>query len=280
MNDSIRVLIDDGDDGGSGSASPRARTRRGDDPIAQAEQQASEAFAEAARMQQETTVLRLDIARNRIGSALATVETEANQTQTELREAMDCADFERSTSATARLAELEARKVDLRRQEQQLARIPTPPADPVEAYCMNRTAQTAAWLRAHPDYVTNPRKNAMLTAKHFEAVAEGLQPDTPEYFTAVEKKIGLRPGGGGNGGRSNGGASNDDNGGQSFNYDRNNPNTHVRGSNVFLTEGEAKAADETIIWNYGPNKGKPVGRAEYARRKAAMVAEGRYNKLD
>jgi hypothetical protein len=279
MNDSIRVLIDDGDDGGSGPASPRARTRRGDDPIAQAEQQASEAFAEAARMQQETTVLRLDIARNRIGSALATVETEANQTQTELREAMDCADFERSTSATARLAEIGARKVALQHREQQLARIPTPPADPVEAYCANRTAPTTAWLRAHPDYVTDPRKNAMLTAKHFEAVADGLQPDTPEYFAAVEKKIGLRAGGrassGGDRNSSGGGAN-----ARPFDYDRNNPNTHVRGSQVFLTEGEAKAADETIIWNYGPNKGKPIGRAEYARRKSAMVAEGRYNRLD
>jgi hypothetical protein len=117
----------------------------------------------------------------------------------------------------------------------------------------------------------------MLTAKHFEAVADGLQPDTPEYFAAVEKKIGLRAGGRAG---ASGASANGANAGQSFSYDRNNPNTHVRGSNVFLTEGEAKAADETIIWNYGPNKGKPIGRAEYARRKAAMVAEGRYNKMD
>src|SRR5581483_347220 len=64
--------------------------------------------------------------------------------------------------------------------------------DPVERYIEGRTEPTARWLREHRDWITDPKKNAKLTAAHFNALGEGLQPDTSEYFEHVETFIGLK----------------------------------------------------------------------------------------
>jgi len=188
------------------------------------------------------------------------------------QEALDYGNFDKMAEATAEIAALETRRAQLQQQEQHLERIPVPPADPVEAYCANRTAPTQQWLRSHPDFVTDRTKNARLTSAHWAAQAEGIAPDTAQYFEFVEKKVGIR------GGRASGGS---DGGGAAV--VKHDPNTHVMngGRNVYLTQGEAERADDgSIIWNYGPNKGKPIGREEFARRKAAMVADGRYNRMD
>ena len=41
-----------------------------------------------------------------------------------------------------------------------------------------------------------------------------------------------------------------------------------------------RATDGTLTWNHGPKRGQPIGIAEFARRKAAMHAEGRYSQLN
>jgi hypothetical protein len=158
--------------------------------------------------------------------------------------------------------------------------MPTVPADPVEAACVGRTEPTARWLREHPDWVLDRQKNAKLTAAHFDAEADGVVPDTPEYFARIEKQIGLR----GNGSaRGSAGGALRNSGVHPADFNPGDVSTHIRdgGREVFLTKGEAKAAnDGTLVWNYGPLKGKPIGTQEAARRKAAMFAEGRYNRLD
>jgi hypothetical protein len=89
--------------------------------------------------------------------------------------------------------------------------------DPVEAFCEGKTEPSARWLREHRDWVTNPQKNARLTSAHFDAVAEGLTPDSSEYFEHVERAIGLDR-------RS----ANDDRGGRrpTFDYNPADVNTH------------------------------------------------------
>jgi hypothetical protein len=49
-------------------------------------------------------------------------------------------------------------------------------------------------LRANPDYVTDPRKNAKLNAAHHDAVAEGHAPSSDGYLAHIERFVGL-PGG-------------------------------------------------------------------------------------
>jgi hypothetical protein len=151
---------------------------------------------------------------------------------------------------------------------------PITSGDSFEDHLSRFTEPTAQWMREHREWVEDPRKNAKLIGAHHMAVGEGMAQDTDDYFEFVEKTIGLRGNNSNRGGRSSGG-------GTSVNYNS-NPNTHVRdgGKTVILTKGERERAnDGSIIWNYGELKGKPIGNTEYARRKAAMVVEGRYDKL-
>lgn len=65
--------------------------------------------------------------------------------------------------------------------------------DPVEDFIsgVDITRQSADWLRAHPDYVTNPGKNAEMIAAHNLLMARGVRVDTPEYFSGVENVLGI-----------------------------------------------------------------------------------------
>jgi HlyD family secretion protein len=62
----------------------------------------------------------------------------------------------------------------------------------IEGFINSRTEPTAKWLRQHREWITDPRKNAKLMAAHFDAIAQGIAVDTPEYFEHVETYLGLR----------------------------------------------------------------------------------------
>jgi hypothetical protein len=172
------------------------------------------------------------------------------------------------------MAEIEARRVRLQEHAEVLQRSPVRrPADPVEGLAATRTEPTARWLREHREWVLDPKKNAKLSAAHFDAVAEGLREDSPEYFAHVERRIGLAD-------TSRGNESEDR---TAVKYDPADVNTHIRrgGAEVVLTKGEkAAATDGTLLWATGPDRGKPIGVTEFARRKVQMAREGRYHQLN
>jgi hypothetical protein len=214
---------------------------------------------------------------NRIVTALTKAGIEANEAAAEYRGAVEAGDVDTQVGAQARMAEIEARRVRLLEHEQALRNKPIVPADPVEAACTGKTAATANWLRSHPEHVRDPKKLAKLQSAHFDAEAEGLVPDTPEYFSHIERQIGLGDGRARDSGDRAAAAR------PAMKVNPNNPSTHVQrgGRDVFLTKGEReRATDGTLTWNYGPRRGQPLGVTEFARRKAAMHAEGRYNQLD
>jgi hypothetical protein len=239
--------------------------------------------AEGARAREATQRHLADAARyraegehHRFVTALNRTDMEGHEAQSEYRSAVEVGDPDAQTRAQARMAEVEARRVRLLEHEQVLRNTPVP-ADPVEAACAGLSERSAQWLRKHPEYVVDPRKNAKIRAAHFDAVAEGLREDTPEYFAHVERKIGLSDSTRSSRDGSDAGAR------PAAKYNPADVNTHIRrgGAEVILTKGEkAAATDGTLVWSTGPNRGKPIGVAEFARRKVQMAREGRYNKLD
>jgi hypothetical protein len=66
------------------------------------------------------------------------------------------------------------------------------PADPVERAIAGMSPEAQRWCRAHPDFVTDPKKNAQAHAAHHLAVAEGLAEWSAEYLDFVEGRLGLR----------------------------------------------------------------------------------------
>ncbi len=68
---------------------------------------------------------------------------------------------------------------------------PAAPSDPVEAFAKQLTSRSAEWVRSHPDYVTNDKLRTKMVAAHNLTIADDIKADTPEYFTSLEKILGL-----------------------------------------------------------------------------------------
>jgi hypothetical protein len=68
---------------------------------------------------------------------------------------------------------------------------PTPraPVDPVEAFCTQLSGPSATWVRAHPEFVTDPHKQRQMLAAHELAIARGNTADTDPYFKSIEKTL-------------------------------------------------------------------------------------------
>lgn len=280
----------------------QAKSQRDQQAIDTERRRAVAAEQEAVRARQEATTARGEVIDSQYGtveSGLSAAQDAAEAAEREYKTAFEAGDaaacakaqrsIARAEATISRLTEaksdLETRRAKAPTEADQVRTEPQRPVahdDPVEAYVANRTPQTADWLRKHPEWVTDQRKNAKLTAAHYDATGDGLQPDTPEYFTHIEKFIGItKPNGkapetrtrratvpaapvnGSGGGMSGGG-----------------------GREVVLTRGEATVAtDGTHVWNYDDpspqkkfRKGDPIGVQEFARRKLAMTQQGMYDK--
>ncbi len=279
MSEEVRVFIDED---GAGAPRPHSNDDAASAPLA----------AALAETQRELAYRRIEVAQARadqMESAFHAERAAADQAQRDFQAALDNGDGAAMAAAQRRVAASEARSIRLEEAVHSFkaqAATPLPPADPVEAFISGRSHKTAAWLRAHPDHARavalatagratpeQQRLAAKINAADSDALAEGYARDSQEYFNHVERYVGLRDGGGGR--RPS--AQPDMSGVRKY-----DPNTHVIDSRtVFLTEGESKqAVDGTLVWNVGPQKGMPIGLQEMARRKKAMIAEGRYRQLE
>jgi hypothetical protein len=269
-DDDIQVRLEGEDAGQAAQESPK--------PDASAQS----AAAEAERARQEAAYWRAVRDSERLQNAELTVASAAKSIKADLRQAVESGDVDGLDEALDRKMQVALSRQLLEAQKQQLHQPPPPPADPVERYVQGRPAQTQQWLREHREYVTDPAKNAELTRAHYSALGAGHNPDTPGYFAAVEKKIGLRQE------RESGGG---------VSYQRNipgfnpsDPSTHIQGNRVVLTKGEAeRATNGDIVWNEADYRagrikdrsmiGRPIQIQEYARRKKIMLADGMYNRI-
>lgn len=281
-----------------------------------AEQKALTAREEAEQARRETHVARVDVVESQcdvVATGLAAAQQEATAAEGEYTAAFEKGDAlamakaqRKMANAEARVVRLDEARADLEVQKKTVERAPqrraasparteAAPHDPVDAYVTGRSDASQKWLRAHPDFVTDQRKNHKLTAAHSDALAEGLNADTPEYFEHIESFIGLK---------QNGRATTRDNGRDTNTTSRDNgaqkrrtavPVAPVQQSSggtnggareVRLTQGEAKAAqDGTLVWNYDDpsgkkqyRKGDPIGIQEMARRKESLTKQGAYDR--
>lgn len=291
----------------------RERERQGREE-ADRRAQTERAARTAAERDRETA--RSEVSESRMSSieaGIAAADSEIASAKREAKAAFEAGDWDRATEANDRATEqrvirqrLVEGKSDLesqrtsseeRSQRSQQQDAPAAASDPVEAFISGRASETQRWLRAHPEHARalamtivgqastdETRRAAKVNAAHNNAVAEGISPDTPEYFAHVEEFLGMNkkepeptkaaavpkkasvpvaPVSSADGGTVNG-------------------NSSV----VKLSQREAVAAqDGTLIWNYpdptGKNrwkKGEPIGIQEMARRKREGMKQGLYDK--
>lgn len=251
----------------------------------QAEQRAHHAEGSVVSSQLDTVL-----------SGIAAAEAEAKSAEAEFVTAAEAGDFPAQARAQRKISQAETRiqrlaeaKDDLEDAKARQPREPKPhqqqraaPTDPVEQVASTLSSRSAAWVRAHPECITNPKLNARMMAAHNLAVAEDVELDSEEYFQRIE--AGVKPKSAaaepkpsaGDGRRPPSGAAAGGGGGGALNG----------GTEVRLTRGEAQSAtDGTLVWNYDdPSgqkkwvKGDPIGLSEMARRKMEGQKRGLYDK--
>lgn len=268
------------------SAEARAQT---------AHQTAEEATQRAIRAEGEVVTSQLDTVLTGLAAADAEA-TAAEQAYAVAFEAGDGAAMARAQRAIAgavsRQQRLTEAKEDLedaaktRRapadQTRQQTQQRVPPTDPVEHFAQGMSPKSAAWIRAHPECVTDNKMNARMLAAHNLALAEDVAIDSDEYFQRIE--AGIKPAGAktadgraGDGRRPSSAAAPAAGGSGGLNGG---------GVEVRLTKREAlSATDGTLVWNYDDPttqkrwvKGDPIGLAEMARRKHEGQKNGLYDK--
>ena len=284
--------------------------------IAAEQREAREREARAAA-EREAQSARTEVTDSRLATVdggIEAAQTESAAAKAAYAQAMAEGDFNKAAEAQEKLADARAKlirlneaKADLesakieRRTETRREDSRPSETDAVEAFIGGQDAATQRWLRDHIDDAKalalngfNPRRAAKINAAHNDAVAEGHQVSTAEYFDHVERFLGMKkddtqpeqkPDTKANGGKVEVKA-----------HQRKAPSAPVApvtggsagngGTEVWLTKGEVAAAtDGTHVWNYDDpspqkrfKKGDVIGVQEFARRKKAMTDQGRYDK--
>lgn len=136
-----------------------------------------------------------------VTSAIDTLKRETDILKANLRAAMASGDYSAAADAQEAMADAKAKLLQLengRAALQEQAKNPRihpqqiPAYDPVETLASQLSPRSAAWVRAHPEFARNERLTQKMVAAHNLVTADGVQPDTDEYFETVERILGVQ----------------------------------------------------------------------------------------
>jgi hypothetical protein len=280
------------------------RTEEHKAQLAEARRRADEHQRRAETSQREATLSQaqiIDAQLNGVLVGLAAAEADANAAEAEIAHAMERADYAAVAKAQRKMAQAETRidrlalaKEHWETQKRTPARPqrreqPQPQGWDASATIERLEGKSRDWAMEHREFFSSPEQYQKVERAHLHAVAEDIEPNTPEYFEHIERRLGLKKGPD---------RERDGSGkfvaGEKPKRSSSPPaapvNASGRGSNgvqgntVTLTPGEARAAqDGTHVWNYDdPNgrfkKGQAIGVEEFARRKRELTRQGAYDR--
>ena len=134
-----------------------------------------------------------------VTNAIESVKQNNEVLKSNYAQAMSAGDYDRAaeyqqamSNNAAKLLQLEQGKQALENMPKQQAPGPVGVSDPVEALASQLSPRSAAWLRRNPQFATDPRQYQKMLAAHNLAVADGIAPDTDEYFDSVESTLRMR----------------------------------------------------------------------------------------
>ena len=161
---------------------------------AAAEQQAASSAAEV-----DDTNLHL------VESAIDTVNQRLNVLKNEYAEALRLGDTRAAADINDDIIDRRSELTQLERGREQMKeaklRQPVTPQprsgtvaaeDMVEQLASNVSKKSGDWIRAHPEYATNPALYRRMAAAHTFVIESGVAPDTDEYFDQVETLLKIK----------------------------------------------------------------------------------------
>jgi hypothetical protein len=134
-----------------------------------------------------------------INNAISTTQQETAYLKSGYSEAMAAGDYNRAAEIQQRMADNSARLLQLENGKEALEKQvkQAPPAyqqqlDPVEALATQLSPRSASWVRNNPQFATDQRLFQKMIAAHNLAIADGITPDTDEYFSNIEDTLRIR----------------------------------------------------------------------------------------
>lgn len=162
----------------------------------EARQRAQVNAAEVIRVRKEASQSQFDA----VSTALAAAQSEAESAKRDIKTAITNGDpdaqtdaYERLATARANISKLEDGKFELEAKlKAEPEKVPEVESsgDSLDRTNLPDTAKT--WLRAHPDYLTDQRKNSKIQSLHWDVIDEGHSAFSPAYFESLETHLGLR----------------------------------------------------------------------------------------
>ena len=166
----------------------------------EAEQRARMAAAQAEKAKSEVA----DSNYHLVESAIETLKREKELVKQGLAEAHAHQDFDRVAELQDVLAKHNSDLNDLQRgqkamkQEAEKAATtqkydaqPASQGDLIDQIAASVTPRSAAWINAHRDNLSNDKTIKKMFRAHEDAVDDGIQPDSDEYFQYIESRLGL-----------------------------------------------------------------------------------------
>lgn len=156
-----------------------------------AESRANESAKAEARARGERQETQVDF----VKGAIARVTGEGDALEAKYAEHAAAGDWLAAGKVQRQMGKNEAELLQLenglRRLEAEPKPVPRAADDPVEAIASTLSPKSAAWVRAHPDFIHDVGKNKRMLAAHNMALADGHPVDSPGYFKAIETLLGV-----------------------------------------------------------------------------------------
>jgi len=114
------------------------------------------------------------------------------------RAARESGDIYRETELQQEMSSNAAKLLQLEQGKEVLEKTPKPQReafvsqDPVEALASQLSSRSADWVRRNPDFARDPKKYQKMIAAHQLAVADGISPDTDDYFDSIETTLRIK----------------------------------------------------------------------------------------
>lgn len=188
-----------------GLAELRAQLAERDREKEAAAARARDAEARADQAGREVQAGRTNIIDSRIGQvdgALETMKVKSAEARRAYADALREQDYDKVAEIQETIAEnavvtkqLQHNRAQLEQAKKQPAPQPRQPAtdaERLEAFLGKMPAKPQAWLRARPEFLTDPDKNKRLVAAHANALIDHDE-GSDGYFAAVEKQLGITP---------------------------------------------------------------------------------------
>jgi hypothetical protein len=165
----------------------------------EAEQRAQQAFKQAQKMKVDKT----DSDYQLVVNAIETVKGRNEQLKSAYAEAMNVQDFARAAEIQSamnqnaqQLSELKRGKKAMKEQIKEAkseAKAPLPPqGDLVDQLASTVSPRSASWLRDSREHLKTERDIRKMFRAHEDAIDDGISPDTDEYFSYIESRLGIR----------------------------------------------------------------------------------------